>query len=373
LKVLWQVGATSLISTIFMTFPPKPEKALAVDAETGKGYHKIGTRISLKPAWKKDNLLGTMALPMSPFSVQVLLREDEIAAGFEAAFARRFLDEKFFYWLPASVSAWVDLMRSPEYRNANRALRLLETAGPELTTIWPQADSLCGVGCGEGSKDRILLQAFARAGTPLAYTAADFSQALLELALAAVDPSAVHRRGIKLDVMSDAQLPALAGQGNACIFATLGNTLGAFDPLRFPARLRQITRPSDRVLFDGEIFAGESTLAGYDHPTNRRFAFGPLAGLGLTEQDGELKFELRPGAEGIHEVAKYFVAGRELELRIGASTMRLAKGEKVLMSSSIKYDEAVFFELIERGGFAMELRRTSEDGRFLLAAARPRH
>ncbi len=306
-------------------------------------------RISLKPARKKDNLLGMTRNPRAPFSVQVLLREDEIAAGFAAAFSRRFLDEKFFYWLPPSVSAWVDLIRSPEYRNADRVLRLLEATGPELTRIWPEADVLCGVGCGEGSKDKILLQAFARAGIPLVYIAVDFSQALLELALAAADSIAFERRGIKLDVMSDDHLRALAAQGKACIFATLGNTLGAFNPQRFPARLRQIMRPTDRALFDGEIFAGESTLAGYDHPTNRRFAFGPLSGLGLTEQDGELKFELRQGREGIHEVAKYFSAGRDLDLRIGASNMCLAKGEKVLMSSSIKYDEAVFFELIEQG------------------------
>ncbi len=310
-----------------------------------------------------------------PFSVQVLLREDEIAAGFEHSLARRFLDEKFFYWLPASVRAWVDLMSAPEYRNANRALRLLQAYGGELVKLWPEVDTLCGLGCGEGSKDKILLQAFAVAGRPLAYTAVDFSQALLELALAAADSSATELRGMKLDVMSDDHLRALAGQGRACVFATLGNTLGAFDPRQFPRRLRQIMRPADRALFDGEIFAGESTLTGYDNPTNRRFAFSPLAGIGLTEQDGELKFELRQRSEGragLHEVAKYFVAGRDLDLRIGAFTTRLAKGEKLLMSSSLKYDEAVFFELIERGGFAVELRAKSEDGKFLLAAARPR-
>ena len=43
-----------------------------------------------------------------------------------------------------------------------------------------------------------------------------------------------------------------------------------------------------------------------------------------------------------------------------------------MMSSSIKYDETVFFELIEYGGFEIELREASEDGKFLLAAARPR-
>lgn len=144
-------------------------------------------------------------------------------------------------------------------------------------------------------------------------------------------------------------------------------------PLRFPERLRRIMRPTDRAVFDGEVFDRESTLSGYDNPTNRRFAFGPLAALGLAEQDGELKFELRSGREGIHEVAKYFVAGRDLEMRIGATVMHLEKDERVLMSSSIKYDEPVFFALIDRGGFEVELRRRSDDGKFLLAAARPRY
>ena len=101
-------------------------------------------------------------------------------------------------------------------------------------------------------------------------------------------------------------------------------------------------------------------------------ALNALLGRG-SEFDGKLNFELRPGCQGIHEVAKYFVAGRDLELRIGPTVMHLKKDEKVVMSSSIKYDEPVFFALIERGGFEVELRKKSEDGKFLLAAARPRY
>src|SRR5712691_1901666 len=184
-----------------------------------------------------------MPIAKTPFSVQVLLREDEIASGFAAAFARRFLDEKFFYWMPASVSAWVQLMSAPEYRNANRALQLLAASAPELVGLWPETDTLCGLGCGEGSKDKILLQTFQNAAKPLAYIAVDFSQSLLELALAAADGSASSVRGVKLDITSDKHLQTLSGQGTSCIYATLGNTLGAFDPLQFPERLRRIVRP----------------------------------------------------------------------------------------------------------------------------------
>ena len=93
-----------------------------------------------------------------------------------------FLDEKFFYWLPTSVQAWVDLCSSIEYRNANRALKLMESSAVELARLWAGTETLVAIGCGEGSKDIPLLAAYASASNPLAYVAADFSQPLLELA-----------------------------------------------------------------------------------------------------------------------------------------------------------------------------------------------
>jgi uncharacterized SAM-dependent methyltransferase len=305
----------------------------------------------------------------SPLSITVLLPEHAIAAQFAAALASGYLGEHFFYWLPLSVEAWVALCRSPEYRNADRALTLLSRAAPRLLELWPQTATLCGLGCGEGSKDRVLLDAFSH---PI-YIGADFSQGLLELALACAAPVARAVQGFKLDIGSDQHLEALAAavsqSGRSAVYTVLGNTLGAFDPDRFPARLRRVMRPEDRALFDGEIFAGEETLRGYDHPTNRRFAFAPLASLGLTESDGELRFELCPGTNGLHEVVKSFVPARDLDLKVGGRELRLRQGERLRMSSSLKYDEPAFSDRIERGGFRVKFSDKSDDGRFLLVAA----
>jgi uncharacterized SAM-dependent methyltransferase len=305
-------------------------------------------------------------------AIDVLLREEQIAAQLQNAFARRFLDEKFFYWLPPSVQAWVELTCSAEYRNSSRALQVLGANAGTVVRMWPEAQSLCSLGCGEGSKDRILLRAYAEAHRPLQYVAADFSQALLELALVGADSLARSRRGVKFDVSEEAHLRALSQNGMASIYAVLGNTLGAFGPQHFPARLREVMGPGDRALFDGEVFDEATTLAGYDNPTNRRFAFSPLAAMGLTERDGELRFELRRGGSGIHEVAKFFVASRDLEVRVAGAVLRLEAGEKIRMSSSIKYNEDAFYPLLENGGFVIELAAKSEDGKFLLAGVRPR-
>jgi len=307
----------------------------------------------------------------TPLPITVLLTEHEIARQFADAIAAGYLGEQFFYWLPLSVEAWVALCQSPEYRNADRSLGVLSRTTSHLLELWQGVDTICGLGCGDGSKDLVLLDAFRH---PL-YIGADFSQGLLELALAAAAPAARAVRGFKLDIGSDDHLAAVAAAahdvGRSAIFTVLGNTLGAFDPDRFPARLRRVMRPEDRVLFDGEIFAGDETLRGYDHPTNRRFAFAPLASLGLTEADGELRFELRPGSAGLHEVVKYFVPARDIQLRVGGREVRLRSQEPLRMSSSIKYDEPAFFERIGRGGFRVEFSEKSDDGRFLLAGAAP--
>ncbi len=316
-------------------------------------------------------LTARMSGAPQPLHVTVLLSEHEVAAQFADAIARGYLGEQFFYWLPLSVEAWVGLCRSPEYRNADRAFKLLARAAPRLRELWPAADTLCGLGCGEGSKDRVLLEALHH---PL-YIAADFSQGLLELALACAS-SARQVHGFKLDISSNQHLEALAAavreSGSSAVYAVLGNTLGAFDPDSFPMRLRRLMRPEDRAVFDGEIFAGQETLRGYDHPSNRRFAFAPLASLGLTESDGELRFELRPGSGGVHEVVKYFVPARDLDLNIAGRQVRLRRGEPLRMSSSLKYDKSAFLKRIERGGFRIELSATTDDDRFLLVGAAPR-
>ena len=310
-------------------------------------------------------------MPSSELTIRVRLTEQQIASEFQAALAGRYLDEKFFYWLPDSVRAWVQLCSSTEYRNANRAIQALEAALPWLLKNWKHAGRWCGLGCGEGSKDVVALSKLADAGARLSYVGVDYSQPLLELALGAARPFASEVEGCKLDIFDDSHLSTLRPEGPPCIFATLGNTLGAFGPHDFPRRLRSLMRPQDRALYDGEVFAGESTLRGYDNPQNRRFAWGPLTALGITENDGDLTFEARDRNNGLYEVAKYFVARRPFELRFGGQSFPLREGEKIRMSSSIKYARDAFFECLAAGGFQLEHHAASGDGNFLLAACAP--
>src|SRR5262249_11475336 len=179
-----------------------------------------------------------------PFRTIVLLREHQIAEQFRNAFEHRYLPEHLFYWLPSSVQAWVDLCRSTEYKNASRALEVLLLAAPELAREVSYVRVLCGLGCGEGSKDLVLLEQFANSGNRLNYLAADFSQPLLELAADQVNGIAEASLGCKLDIFDDGHLATVARMARdfngAVLFSVLGNTLGAFDPSQFPRRLRRL-------------------------------------------------------------------------------------------------------------------------------------
>jgi uncharacterized SAM-dependent methyltransferase len=320
--------------------------------------------------------LARSAILTSGYKIAILLKEREILDRVRRAFRDRELPEEVFYWFPASVQAWAELCRSSEYRNANRAIEVLNAAAAEIWKRIRLADAICGLGCGEGSKDAILAGIFrGKPDGPHAYIGADFSQALLELALEELGKD-LYVSGLKCDLGDDLHLESVCTTAHEnhvrpVIFTVLGNTLGAFGAYDFPRRVRRFLRSNDFLVLDGEIFS-QSTLAGYDNPTNRRFAWGPLTGVGITENDGRLEFSTAPEGNGLLAVTKHFVATRDLRINIGGETIEIAMGEKLRMSSSMKYtDESILLGAVEAARFRVEGKWTSSDGKFVLACAKP--
>src|SRR5207245_10678330 len=88
--------------------------------------------------------------------------------------------------------------------------------------------------------------------------------------------------------------------------------------------------PADTLLVDGEIHAGDATVAGYANPLNRRFAWAPLNAVGIRDTDGELVFEAAddPRLPGLHLIPKHFLAGRDVEALLGGEALRLARSEE---------------------------------------------
>src|SRR6266852_5142260 len=87
-------------------------------------------------------------------TVRSLLTEKELADEFVAAFASRLLPEKFFYWFPLSVRAWLDLCGDGDYRNYVRSRSLIATSASELAVLAPSGPlEMLSLGSGQGDKD----------------------------------------------------------------------------------------------------------------------------------------------------------------------------------------------------------------------------
>src|SRR5438034_10529406 len=114
------------------------------------------------------------------------------------------------------------------------------------------------------------------------------SQALLEMACAGALSAGLPAQGIKADFTNPTHLQALAAEPETPprLVMLIGNTLGAFDPIVEARDLARLLRPGDTLLVDGEIYAGDATVAGYDNPLNRRFAWAPLNAVGIRDKIG---------------------------------------------------------------------------------------
>lgn len=309
--------------------------------------------------------------------IRVLLTEAQLAEDFAAALARHELPEKFFYWFPTSVRAWIALCSDGAYRNFVRSRTLIDDHAADIAGALPAGPvTVVSLGAGQGVKDRIVLARIRESRREVTYVPVDASQALLELAAGAALADGVACRGVKADLADERHLAAIADQcdDHPRLFMLIGNTLGAFDAVIWAQRLAAGLRPNDRLLVDGEIYRDTATIAGYDNPLNRQFAFGPLRALGLSEpEDGTLHFEVAAGdaGRGVYRLRKYFVPGRDLTLALAGETVRWRAGTRVDMNWSGKYADGAFLRVLSDAGLQVLARFTSGDGQFEMALAGP--
>lgn len=309
----------------------------------------------------------------------VLLTEDRLARDFLAAVERRELPEKYFYWFPTSVRAWLNLCSDGAYRNYVRSHTLLQAHAADVVGQLPTgAITVISLGAGQGTKDRLVLEQLRASGRDPQYFPVDASQSLLEMACAAALEAGVPCLGIKADVTDVDHLASLRALTPATprLFMLLGNTLGAFDAEPMARQLAHLLGPGDHLLVDGEIFSGETTLAGYDNPLNRQFAFGPLRGVGLVEpEDGVLRFETAEDAArpGLYRLHKHFVPARDLAVTVAGEAIRWQAGQRVEMNWSGKYTLEAFLALLRDAGLFAVTQHVSTDGRFVMVLARSLH
>jgi hypothetical protein len=202
----------------------------------------------------------------------------------------------------------------------------------------------------------------------------DASQAMLELACAGADDEDIETVGIKADISSPIHLVYAADAAEPPrLFILSGNTMGSFDPLAEIRYVAQCMKPEDRLIIDGEIHHEQLSMARRDNPAARQLLFTLLNGVGIRDNDGEVRFQLKRDGRhsGLHLITRSFRAARDLSATVAGQEIPLQRGEHIGLNFQYTYTpEAFRWLLTEHGGLEMLEEHRSADGRFLTAVCR---
>jgi uncharacterized SAM-dependent methyltransferase len=303
-------------------------------------------------------------------NIEVLLTESEIAQEFTESIEARDLPEKFFYWYQQSVRSWRALAGDPAHQNLQTLWDQAAERVRTCTDHFPGQIPIVSFGAGEGLKDRRLIQSLQAAGRSVRYFPVDASQALLEAACAAAEDDEADVLGIKADISSPVHL-VLAS--DACESPKLvlmgGNTLGGFDPMEQIRHVASALHEGDRLALDVELHS-ENAKEIAEQPLQHRFALAPLQSVGIQEDDGEMRFDVKRDDrhEGLYMVARHFRANRDLKITVLGKEVMLERGERIFMNFRYLFTPEAFKWLLEKHGRLKILEtHESSDQRFMLA------
>lgn len=302
--------------------------------------------------------------------IEVVLTEAEIVQELGEAVLARDLPEKFFYWCPLSVRAWLALAADPAFTGFHRCWKQLAEKAAWLLEPFEESVPVISFGAGDGSTDRLLLDPIRQSGREQKYYPVDASQALLEMACAGAEDLDIETAGIKADISSPMHLVFASDAAESPkLLLMSGNTLGGFDPLDHLRHVTQCLHSSDRFVLDAEIHRANG-YGPHEEESMRQFVRAPLAGLGVLAEDGEVHFEHKRDDRlaGMYVTSAFFRPDRDLRMTIAGQEVLVERGEHITLKFRYSFTREAFRWLLEEhGGVRILEEIPSLDGRYLLA------
>jgi len=267
------------------------------------------------------------------------------------------------------VRAWMARAADPAFGGLHRAWQQLTAKAEWLLEPFGHPIHAISFGAGDGSTDRLLLDAIRQSGREQKYYPVDASQALLEMACAGAEDLDIETTGIKADISSPMHLVFASDAAESPkLLLMSGNTLGGFDPLDHIKHMAQCLHGDDRLILDAEIYR---TNGSAPHPdVLRQFAFAPLAALGVSADDGEVRFEDKrdKSIAGLHVTAAHFRPDSDLRIATPDREVLIERVEHINLNFSYRFTPEALRELLaEHGGLRILDEIRSPDGRYLLA------
>ena len=299
-------------------------------------------------------------------TIEVLLTEAEIADEFAEAMEARDLPEKFFYWTPLSVRAWKELGEK-SHESVKPTWDALAARATELVKSFGGKVPVISFGAGDGSKDRLILKALLAAGREVRYVPVDSSQTMLEIACAGAEDDDCDTLGLKADISSPVHLMLAADVSEAPrLFLMVGNTLAGFDPLDQMKHVAACMHKGDILIVDARIHDDDGTLEPSEE--QKAFVFAPLASVGLSREDGELKFVENQDDRkaGLYIMTRRFQAARDLTMVASGREIKVERGERIFLNFRYRFTrEALRWIVAEHAGLKIVGEIPAADGRFV--------
>lgn len=235
------------------------------------------------------------------------------------------ISPRHIYSFPYGANLWLELCNDfHEYRYYADSVKfiqekkedIIDAINPEIIRSNPDYISL---GCGNGIKDRILLnEILIRSGSKSPrsyYYPYDVSPVLLSKAIKAVCEIPKLKQSIKIKaIQADFQnlpffQPVYQYRQEPNIFALLGNTLGNMrDDVGFLQQVKTAMYPDDVLLVEVRLHRKDDTVLSSDVQRIKQFDFTPLRWLGVTYEAERLSYSISENvssARAVTLVANY--------------------------------------------------------------------
>ncbi len=286
------------------------------------------------------------------------------------------IPDRFLYMGDEGAKNWLLLERSGEYWSMGNLTVLLRKCAPSLRRFVAPETPLVSIGVGSGEMERIILGCLG--DSDRTFYAVSINARLVEVALGAVEDSAVIKRGV---VGRFEDLPALSriwGHPSLCCF--LGCRFSHMEPGSFFHTLSRGVTPGDTILFDSRFFpdaTGRETIQRMLEQSVRsrhsvRFHLHPLMRYGLRPDDCELRIELVPVSTeaGVAYCAKKSIRLREdCSLSFCSPRYPLKGGGELELGSFFLFRRDQVETLVHRYGFEiLDLHENLESGNLIVHA-----
>ena len=237
-----------------------------------------------------------------------------------------------------------------------------------------------GLGCGDGAKERRLLDALSGTG-PLTATAVDVSLPLVQVAvdrLAGAAGTALGRPVVCDLGLAAADLPAMVGEAPGARVVTLYGILPGMEAFAAMGSALSLLRPGDLLAVSANLLPpGEDELdevvAQYDNEPTRRWLGALLEDAGI--EPGAAKVRIGPlsdpGTGACAAVGAWLEPAEAIDLELDGGEVRLEPGSPVRLLRSARHTPAGLEAIVEAAGLdllALEVSPSGEEGVALAVA-----